>query len=117
MDAGGGAGDTGRGLCIWAEQEAKDHVCEAAAMRQNAERDSLLITAQATEDMRTLKGDMYLTTTNRTGEDWTELVFRLYANGIREGSMVVSGVTIDGNAVSFAPDADDPVRASRAVCA
>lgn len=85
----------------------KTMLAKLPAMQQSAERDSLSVTAQATEDMRTLKGDMYLTTTNRTGEDWTELVFRLYANGIREGSMVVSGVTIDGNAVSFATDADD----------
>ena len=98
----------GVGCAFALSRRQKTMFAKLPAMRQNAERDSLLITAQATEDMRTLKGDMYLTTTNRTGEDWTELVFRLYANGIREGSMVVSGVTIDGNAVSFAPDADDP---------
>ena len=98
----------GVGCAFGLSRGQKTMFAKLPAMRQNAERDSLLITAQATEDMRTLKGDMYLTTTNRTGEDWTELAFRLYANGIREGSMVVSGVTIDGNAVSFAPDADDP---------
>lgn len=91
----------------WLSRGQKAMTVNLPAMQQSAERDSLSVTAQATEDMRTLKGDMHLTTTNRTGEDWTELVFRLYANGIREGSMVVSGVTIDGNAVSFATDADD----------
>lgn len=91
----------------WLSRGQKTMTVKLPAMQQSAERDSLSVTAQATDDMRTLKGDMYLTTTNRTGEDWTELVFRLYANGIREGSMVVSGVTIDGNAVSFATDADD----------
>lgn len=98
----------GVGCAFGLSRGQKTMFAKLPAMRQNAERDSLLITAQATEDMRTLKGNMQLTTTNRTGEDWTELVFRLYANGIREGSMVVSGVTIDGNAVSFATDADDP---------
>lgn len=98
----------GVGCAFGLSRGQKTMLAKLPAMRQNAERDSLLITAQATEDMRTLKGDMQLTTTNRTGEDWTELVFRLYANGVREGSMVISGMTIDGNAVSFATDADDP---------
>ncbi len=86
----------------------KTMLAKLPAMRQNAERDSMLITAQATEDMRTLKGNMQLTTTNRTGGELTELVFRLYANGVRKGSMVVSEMTIDGKETSFAPDADDP---------
>ena len=97
----------GVGCAFGLSRGQKTMLAKLPAMRQNAERDSLLITAQATEDMRTLKGNMQLTTTNRTGGELTELVFRLYANGIREGSMVVSGVTIDGNAVSFATDADD----------
>ena len=97
----------GVGCAFGLSRGQKTMLVKLPAMQQSAERDSLSIAAQATEDMRTLKGDMYLTTTNRTGEDWTELVFRLYANGIREGSMVVSGVTIDGNAVPFATDADD----------
>ena len=97
----------GVGCAFGLSRGQKTMLAKLPAMQQSAERDGLSVTAQATEDMRTLKGDMYLTTTNRTGEDWTELVFRLYANGIREGSMVVSGVTIDGNAVSFATDADD----------
>ncbi len=98
----------GVGCAFGLSRGQKTMLAKLPAMRQNAERDSLLITAQATEDMRTLKGNMQLTTTNRTGGELTELVFRLYANGVREGSMVVSGVTIDGNAVSFATDADDP---------
>ena len=97
----------GVGCAFGLSRRQKTMFAKLPAMRQNAERDSLLITAQATEDMRTLKGDMQLTTTNRTGGELTELVFRLYANGVREGSMVISGVTIDGNAVSFATDADD----------
>lgn len=97
----------GVGCAFGLSRGQKTMLAKLPAMRQNAERDSLLITAQATEDMRTLKGNMQLTTTNRTGGELTELVFRLYANGIREGSMVVSGVTIDGNAVSFATDAED----------
>ena len=98
----------GVGCAFGLSRGQKTMLAKLPAMQQSAERDGLSVTAQATEDMRTLKGDMYLTTTNRTGEDWTELVFRLYANGIREGSMVVSGVTIDGKETSFAPDADDP---------
>ena len=98
----------GVGCAFGLSRGQKTMLAKLPAMQQSAEWDSLSVTAQATEDMRTLKGDMYLTTTNRTGEDWTELVFRLYANGIREGSMVVSGVTIDGKETSFAPDADDP---------
>lgn len=98
----------GVGCAFGLSRGQKTMLAKLPAMRQNAERDSLLITAQATEDMRTLKGNMQLTTTNRTGGELTELVFRLYANGVREGSMVVSGVTIDGKETSFAPDADDP---------
>ncbi len=98
----------GVGCAFGLSRGQKTMLAKLPAMRQNAERDSLLITAQATEDMRTLKGNMQLTTTNRTGGDLTELVFRLYANGVREGSMVVSEMTIDGKGTSFAPDADDP---------
>ena len=98
----------GVGCAFGLSRGQKTMLAKLPAMQQNAERDSLLITAQATEDMRTLKGDMQLTTTNRTGGELTELVFRLYANGVREGSMVISGVTIDGKETSFAPDADDP---------
>ena len=98
----------GVGCAFGLSRGQKTMLAKLPAMRQNAERDSLLITAQATEDMRTLKGNMQLTTTNRTGRELTELVFRLYANGVREGSMVISGVTIDGKETSFAPDADDP---------
>ena len=98
----------GVGCAFGLSRGQKTMLAKLPAMQQNAERDSLLITAQATEDMRTLKGDMQLTTTNRTGGELTELVFRLYANGVREGSMVISGVTIDGKETSFAPDADAP---------
>lgn len=98
----------GVGCAFGLSRGQKTMLAKLPAMRQNAERDSLLITAQATEDMRTLKGNMKLTTTNRTGGELTELVFRLYANGVREGSMVVSEMTIDGKETSFAPDADDP---------
>ena len=98
----------GVGCAFGLSRGQKTMLAKLPAMRQNAERDSLLITAQATEDMRTLKGDMQLTTTNRTGGELTELVFRLYANGVREGSMVISEMTIDGKETSFAPDADDP---------
>lgn len=97
----------GVGCAFGLSRGQKTMLAKLPAMRQNAERDSLLITAQATEDMRTLKGNMQLTTTNRTGGELTELVFRLYANGVREGSMVVSEMTIDGKETSFAPDADD----------
>ena len=98
----------GVGCAFGLNRGQKTMLAKLPAMRQNAERDSLLITAQATEDMRTLKGNMQLTTTNRTGGELTELVFRLYANGVREGSMVISEMTIDGKETSFAPDADDP---------
>lgn len=98
----------GVGCAFGLSRGQKTMFAKLPAMRQNAERDSLLITAQATEDMRTLKGNMQLTTTNRTGGELTELVFRLYANGVREGSMVVSEMTIDGKETSFAPDTDDP---------
>ena len=98
----------GVGCAFGLSRGQKTMLAKLPAMRQNAERDSLLITAQATEDMRTLKGNMHLTTTNRTGGELTELVFRLYANGVREGSMVISEMTIDGKETSFAPDADDP---------
>ena len=98
----------GVGCAFGLSRGQKTMLAKLPAMRQNAERDSLLITAQATEDMRTLKGNMQLTTTNRTGGELTELVFRLYANGVREVSMVISEMTIDGKETSFAQDADDP---------
>ena len=98
----------GVGCAFGLSRGQKTMLAKLPAMQQNAERDSLLITAQATEDMRTLKGNMQLTTTNRTGGELTELVFRLYANGVREGSMVISEMTIDGKETSFAQDADDP---------
>lgn len=98
----------GVGCAFGLSRGQKTMLAKLPAMQQNAERDSLSITAQATEDMRTLKGNMQLTTTNRTGGELTELVFRLYANGVREGSMVVSEMTIDGKETSFAQDADDP---------
>ena len=98
----------GVGCAFGLSRGQKTMLAKLPAMQQNAERDSLSITAQATEDMRTLKGNMQLTTTNRTGGELTELVFRLYANGVREGSMVVSEMTIDGKETSFVPDADDP---------
>ena len=98
----------GVGCAFGLSRGQKTMLAKLPAMQQNAERDSLSITAQATEDMRTLKGNMQLTTTNRTGGELTELVFRLYANGVREGSMVISEMTIDGKETSFAQDADDP---------
>lgn len=57
----------GVGCAFGLNRGQKTMFAKLPAMRQNAERDSLLITAQATEDMRTLKGNMQLTTTNRTG--------------------------------------------------
>lgn len=98
----------GVGCALGLSRGQKTMLAKLPAMQQNAERDSLSITAQATEDMRTLKGNMQLTTTNRTGGELTELVFRLYANGVREGSVVISEMTIDGKETSFAQDADDP---------
>ncbi len=70
------------------------------AMRQNAEQDGcLLITAQATGHAHA-EGNMQLTTTNRTGgADRAGL--SPVCERHSEGSMVVSGVTIDGNAVSL----------------
>lgn len=88
-------------------QGQKTMLASLPPYEQSAERDSLSIAAQATEDMRTLKGDMHLTTTNRTGGNLTELVLRLYANGVQEKSMVVSGMTIDGKEAAFELDADD----------
>ena len=98
----------GVGCAFGLSRGQKTMLAKLPAMQQNAERDSLSITAQATEDMRTLKGNMQLTTTNRTCGELTELVFRLYANGVREGSVVISEMTIDGKETSFAQDADDP---------
>ena len=79
-------------------------------LRPSAERDfDERQSAKVTEDLRTIKGDMRLTATNRTGGDLSEIVLRAYANAIQPGSVTLSGR--DGERrkrASIGADSDDP---------
>ena len=51
---------------------------------------------------------MHLTATNRTGSLLSEVVLRLYANAMEEGSLTLSDVKVGGSAASWALDEGDP---------
>ena len=64
---------------------------------------------------RTLRGTQTMTLTNRTGVLLEEIVLRADMNGRDDASVIVSGASIGGEAVSLAQDADDPT-VLRAAC-
>ena len=72
-----------------------------------AGRDMMRVTANAYEDLRRVTGTQTFTATNRTGQALGELVLRLYPKGGEEGSLVLSGVTVDGQEAHYEWDADD----------
>lgn len=57
---------------------------------------------------RTLRGTQTMTVTNRTGVLLEEIVLRAYMNGWDGAQVIVSGASVDGEAVSLSEDADDP---------
>ena len=77
-------------------------------LETSAERDALSVSVEVTEDLRTVKGDMRLTATNRTGGDLSEIVLRAYPNAIQQGSMTLSGAAVNGESVSIGMDSGDP---------
>lgn len=57
---------------------------------------------------RTLRGTQTMTLTNRTGVLLEEIVLRAYMNGWDGAQVIVSGASVDGEAVSLTEDEDDP---------
>lgn len=83
-------------------------VSEEPAIGRTSERDFLSVTAQLAKDAQSASGDMHLTATNRTGAQCSEVVLRLYANAVQEGSLTVSSVRVGGSEASWSLDEDDP---------
>ena len=95
--------------CAFAlSREPKAVMLNEPALAPSAERDFMSVSAEVTEDLRTVKGDMYLTATNRTGGDLSEIVLRAYPNAIQQGSMTLSGATVNGESVAIGMDSGDP---------
>ena len=78
------------------------------AIEPTAERDFVHASLTCDAGSRTLRGTQRMTITNRTEAALTEVVLRLYMNGENEGSVVVAGVTANGESVSSRKDEDDP---------
>ena len=95
--------------CAFALSRAQTAVMlEETAFEPDAERDAMTVSLEATEDLRTIKGEMRLTAANRTGGDLSEIVLRAYANAIQPGSVTLSEATVNGERVPVSADSDDP---------
>ena len=95
--------------CAFALSRAQTAVMlEETAFAPDGERDAMTVSLEATEDLRTIKGEMRLTATNRTGGDLSEIVLRAYANAIQPGSVTLSDATVNGERASIGADSDDP---------
>ena len=81
---------------------------DAAPIAADAARDFMQVSLTYDPGTRTLRGTQTLTATNRGDDDRTEAVLRLYMNDEAGASVAVSGVSVDGQSVACAPDADDP---------
>ena len=81
---------------------------DASPLAACAERDFMQASLTYDPGTRTLRGRQTLAATNRSDDDRTEAVLRLYMNGEVGASVAVSGVTVDGQSVACAPEADDP---------
>ena len=81
---------------------------DAAPIAADAARDFMRASLTYDPGTRTLRGTQTLAATNRGDDDRTEAVLRLYMNGEAGASVAVSGVSVDGQSVACAPDADDP---------
>ncbi|MEE0402456.1 MAG: hypothetical protein UDN39_11005 [Christensenellales bacterium] len=95
--------------CAFALSRAQTAVMlKETAFAPGGERDAMAVSLKATEDLRTIKGEMHLTATNRTGGDLSEIVLRAYANAIQPGSVTLSDATVNGERASIGADSDDP---------
>lgn len=83
-------------------------LCDESPITRDAQSDFLTVAAQVEDDLKTLRGEMHLTATNRTGSLLSEVVLRLYANAMEEGSLTLSDVKVGGSAASWALDEGDP---------
>ena len=73
--------------CAFAlSREQKPLFVSEPALAPSDERDFMSVSVDATGDLRTVKGSMCLTATNRTGEDLSEIVLRAYPNAIQQGT-------------------------------
>ena len=96
------------GTCAFAlSRTQKAILANEAALVPGTERDYMTVSAEVTEDLRTVKGSMSLTATNRTGVDLSEIVLRAYPNAIQQGSMTLSGATVNGEGVPVGMDSGD----------
>ena len=94
--------------CAFALSRAQTAVMlKETAFAPGGERDAMTVSLEATEDLRTIKGEMHLTATNRTGGDLSEIVLRAYANAIQPGSVTLSDATVNGERASIGADSDD----------
>ena len=95
--------------CAFALSRAQTAVMlEETAFAPDGERDTMTVSLEATEDLRTIKGEMRLTAANRTGGDLSEIVLRAYANAIQPGSVTLSDATVNGERAPVSADSDDP---------
>lgn len=77
-------------------------------IRPSDERDFVRAVFDYDEGTRTLRGTQTMTLTNRTGTALDEIVLRAYMNGWDGASVIVSGATVGGEAVSLREGGDDP---------
>ena len=95
--------------CAFAlSREQKALFVSEPALAPSDERDFMSVSVEATGDLRTVKGSMCLTATNRTGEDLSEIVLRAYPNAIQQGSVTLYGAAVDGESVPVGMDSGDP---------
>lgn len=95
--------------CAFAlSREQKTLFVSEPALAPSDERDFMSVSVEATGDLRTVKGSMCLTATNRTGEDLSEIVLRAYPNAIQQGSVTLYGATVNGESVPVGMDSGDP---------
>ena len=95
--------------CVFAlSREQKTLFVSEPALAPSEERDFMSVSVEATGDLRTVKGSMCLTATNRTGEDLSEIVLRAYPNAIQQGSVTLYGATVNGESVPIGMDSGDP---------
>lgn len=89
--------------CAFAlSREQKTLLRRESALAPSDERDFMSVSMEATGDLRTVKGSMCLTATNRTGEDLSEIVLRAYPNAIQQGSVTLYGATVNGESAPSA---------------
>ena len=93
---------------IWAGTAALRGGKRTEAIEPSGERDFVRAVLDYDEGTRTLRGTQTLTLTNRTGAALEEIVLRAYMNGWDGAQVIVSGASVDGEAVSLSEDEDEP---------